>query len=29
LEKTDEAFQVLGCGGKEELLAHESHAAQA
>jgi hypothetical protein len=29
LEKSDEAFQVLGSGGKEELLAHEPHAAQA
>ena len=29
MEKSDEAFQVLGSGGKEELLAHEPHAAQA
>jgi MFS family permease len=29
VEKSDEAFQVLGRGGKEELLAHEPHAAQA
>jgi hypothetical protein len=29
VEKSDEAFQVLGSGGQEELLAHESHAAQA
>jgi hypothetical protein len=29
VEISDEAFQVLGSGGKEELLAHESHAAQA
>ena len=29
VEKSDEAFQVLSSGGKEELLAHEPHAAQA
>jgi hypothetical protein len=29
VEKSDEAFQILGSSGKEELLAHESHAAQA
>jgi hypothetical protein len=29
LEESDEAFQVLGSGGEEELLAHEPHAAQA
>jgi hypothetical protein len=29
VEISDEAFQVLGSGGKEELLAHKSHAAQA